>query len=1065
MVLSIMKRRLVVRLLTGIGLGMLLLLLLAPWGKPPSEAPLTLSTNTTAARVPTAPYPASQVFPARTSAQQQLAPPRPATTRVPSSRARRWSEPVPEPAFAEFSGWTRRYLSQPSPGARKALEVEGQELARLRHQDMAELIPTDPQRALELAIPHGLRAQLPASITPFLEEPVDGRGDFGVLAGIPAPEHTGPFEPVYRTVSLGDRAWRAYTYGDALLRPTLTDVPLHGIALGNLFALDPNAVRILDADEVARMATPAKDALCAVSNQPVTTFAEEVPVEAGGHTAWLCSAAHTENYNEQLILASVDKGNGTDADGVFRQKSAYTEGLKRLLILRVDFSDLAGAPLSDATGTNMLNGIAAFYLEQSFGKTTFRALGAGSVMTTTLRMPKTAAVYGASDPSILRTDARNAARTAGVNLALFDFDLICVGAVPGFNWAGLGYVGAPGSWIRASFDATGGVSSHELGHNFGLNHANAWDTGGQSILGAGSNVEYGDSFDTMGNASAGKRHFNTRYKNYLNWLPTTQVKIVTASGNYRLFAHDATNAATPRAVRIARNAQTNYWLEFRQKFTDRPALMDGVGLRWARTGNQQSLLLDVTPGSADGKNDSALLIGRTFSDRVAGIHITPLAKGGTIPESLDLQVNLGKFTNNQLPSVTLTASATAAFAGAPIIFTADATDPDGDTLAYSWDFGDNAIVAANTNVVSRTWSIAREYWVRCTVSDMKGGEGSAAVLVRIGNPSTYRIAGRVLQGGKPVPGVRVEVSNTQQTYTTSDGAYTLTGLARGPHTLKAISEGYLFTPTGFSNPLTLTGPVDGINLEASAPGDLAQVSLVPLGAQWRYYDSGNLAGTIWRSNGFVDSTWNSGAAPLGYGDDNIVTTVKYGPSTTARYITTWFRHSFTVDDPARFLSVTLGLIRDDGAAVYLNGIEIFRSNLPSGTLSTITRASASVGGTDETTLYEATVDPKGFRTGPNVLAVEVHQFAPDSSDIRFALQLSGLLRPSSAVAPRLEVAPGSEQIQLSWPVTAVGFELQETKSLETPWFFSDETTRAEAGKNIASPQLTENLRFFRLGKP
>ena len=96
-----MKRRLVVRLLTGIGLGMLLLLLLAPWGKPPSEAPLTLSTNTTAARVPTAPYPASQVFPARTSAQQQLAPPRPDTLNVPTSRARRWSEPVPEPAFAE----------------------------------------------------------------------------------------------------------------------------------------------------------------------------------------------------------------------------------------------------------------------------------------------------------------------------------------------------------------------------------------------------------------------------------------------------------------------------------------------------------------------------------------------------------------------------------------------------------------------------------------------------------------------------------------------------------------------------------------------------------------------------------------------------------------------------------------------------------------------------------------------------------------------------------------------------------------------------------------------------
>ncbi len=1053
-----MKRRVVVSLLAGIGLG---LLWLVPQGTTPSDP---LPSIASAPLSPNA-LPAAGRAGAPWTAQPQLAPEAPSLRQVPPSRAARWAEPVPEPAFAQFADWTRRYLAQPSPEARQALETEGRELARVRGMDLAELIPAHPRRALELAIPRGLREQMPASIQPFLEEPVDGRGDFGVLAGIPAADHSGPFEAVYRTVSVGDRAWRAYTFDDALLRPTLTDIPLHGIALGGLFALDPNAVRVLDPDEAARSAIAAKDALCAVSSQPVTTFAEAVPVDAGGHTAWLCSAAHTENYNERLILASVDKGNGTDADGVFRQKSAYTEGLKRLLMIRVDFSDLAGAPFSDATGTNMLTGIAAFYLEQSFGKTTFRPLGGGSSMTATLRMPKTAAVYGASDPSILRTDARNAARAAGFNPTAFDFDLICVGAVPGYNWAGLGYVGAPGAWIRASFDAAGGVASHELGHNFGLNHANAWDTGGQSILGAGSNVEYGDSFDTMGNATAGKRHFNTRYKNHLDWLPTTQVKIVTASGLYRVFAHDVTNAATPRAVRIARNTQTNYWLEFRQKFTDRPALMDGIGLRWARSGNQQSLLLDVTPGSPDGKNDSALLIGRTFSDRAAGIHITPVAKGGTVPESLDLQVNLGKFTNNQLPTVTLTASAASAFAGAPVTFTATASDPDGNTLAYSWDFGDNAIVAANTNRVTRSWGTAREYWVRCTVSDMKGGEGSAAVLVRIGNPSTYHIAGRVLQGGKPVPGVRVEVSNTQQTYTTSDGSYTLTGITRGSYTVKAIGEGYLFTPSGFSNPLSVTANVEGANLEASQPGDLAQVSLVPLGAQWHYYDNGDLTGTLWRTPGFNDSTWTKGAAPLGYGDDNIVTTVKYGPSTTAKYITTWFRHRFWVDDPARFLSVTLGLIRDDGAAVYLNGTEIFRSNLPTGTLTAATRASASVGGTDETTVFEASVDPKWFRVGTNVLAVEVHQYAPDSSDLRFALQLNGLLRPSSATSPRLEFSAGSEQLRLSWPVTAVGFELQETKSLATPWFLSDETISAEAGQNVAAPRLTDDLRFFRLGPP
>jgi len=984
---------------------------------------------------------------------------------VPASRASRWSDSVPEPAFARFAGWTRRYLAESSPDARRGLEAEGLELARQRRRELEELIPSDPRRALELALPGGLREALPASMIAHLEEPVDGRGDFGVLAAIPSPGHTGPFEPVYRTVSIGDRAWRAHTYGPALLRPTLSGIPLHGIALGNLFALDPNAVRILDPDEAARAAIPAKDALCAVSNEPVTAFAEEVPVDAGGHPAWLCSAAHTENYNGRLLLAALDQGNGTDADGVFRPKSAYTEGLKRLLMIRCDFSDLAGAPLGDAAGTNMLNGIASFYLEQSFGRTTFRPLGGGSAMTATLRMPKTAAVYGASDPSVLRTDARNAARAAGFNTASFDFDLICVGAVPGFNWAGLAYVGTPGSWIRASFDAAGGTASHELGHNFGLAHANSWDTGGQSIIGPGSNVEYGDSFDTMGNATAGRRHFNARYKNFLDWLPTSQVRIVTASGTYRLFAHDATNAATTRAVRIARNTRTNYWLEFRQRFNDRPALMDGVGLRWARSENQPSLLLDVTPGSPDGKNDSALLIGRTFSDRAAGIHITPLAKGGTVPESLDLQVNLGRFTNNQPPTVTLSASATSTFSGAPVTFTATASDPDGDALAYSWDFGDNSIVAANTDRVSRSWSTAREYSVRCTVSDMKGGEGSTAVLVRIGNPTTFRISGRVLEGGKPVPGIRVEVSNTQQTYTVSDGSYTLAGLSRGTYTLKAIGEGYIFSPSGFSNPLTISGSVEGANLEASQPGDLAQVALVPLGAQWRYYDTGDLAGTLWRSAGFNDSAWIRGAAPLGYGDDNIVTTVRFGPSASAKHMTTWFRHGFSVDDPTRFLSVNLGLIRDDGAAVYLNGTEIFRSNLPTGTLTSATRANSSVGGSDETTVYEASVDPKWLRPGTNVLAVEVHQFAADSSDLRFALQLSGLLRPSSAAAPRLDVGGVAGEIRLSWPVTAVGFELQESKSLVTPWLPSDETIRAEAGQNVALPQPTENLRFFRLGKP
>ena len=980
-----------------------------------------------------------------------------------ASQSQVWRRAQSDPSFREFAQWSDRYLTAPDAASRSRLEAEGRALAETRRLALRELIPSDPEAALSVAVPRRVRARLPQGILQHLEEPLSARGDFGLLARVGLPGEAPPTEPLYRTVSVGDRTWKAYTFGAGLERLTLYDIPIHGIALDGLFALDPNPVRAMEAGESETMGD-GTGALCAYSPHLATEHGTATAVDTGSGQAWVCGHRHLESLNAAESLSMKDRGNGQDMDGAFRMKSTYTEGIKRLLIVRVDFSDLAGVPLSDTAATNMLNGIDSFFREQSFGKTGFRKLGEGSVLTTTLRMPKTAAVYGASDASVLRTDARNAARTAGVVLSNYDFDLICFGPVPGFNWAGLGYVGAPGSWIRASFDAAGGVSAHELGHNFGLNHANFWDTGGQSVIGSGSNVEYGDSFDTMGNASAGRRHFNARYKNFLDWMPNTQVRVATASGTFRVWAHDQTNAATHRALRVVRNSQTNYWLEFRQQFADRPALLHGLGLRWGRTGSQSSLLLDTTPGTADGKNDSALLIGRTFSDAAAGIHITPVAKGGTIPESLDVVVNIGRFTNNLSPDLSLSAPLTNANVNVSLAFTAAASDPDGDTLAYSWDFGDGTLLPLNTNRVSHSWTAAGEYVVRCTVSDMKGGVGSRFLLVRIGTPNTVRIAGRILRAGEPVQGVRVEVSNTRQSLTDNDGHYLIAGLARGPHTVKAVQEGLLFTRRGFVNPLSVQTNRIGIDFEASLPGDLTSLSLVPFGAQWRYHDGGNLVGTGWRSPAFSDSNWRVGAAPLGYGDDNIVTSVGFGGVATNKHITTWFRHSFVVEDPTQMQTVTLGLIRDDGAAVFVNGREGFRSNLPTGTLTAATRASASVGGTDETAVFETEIDPAAIQRGTNVIAVEVHQFAPDSSDLRFSLQLAALLQPTSA-PPKLALGSGQERIRLAWPQTSVGFQLEESDSPDAGWRTSDESIGTESGVNFTVVPTTNATRFYRLRRP
>ena len=181
----------------------------------------------------------------------------------------------------------------------------------------------------------------------------------------------------------------------------------------------------------------------------------------------------------------------------------------------------------------------------------------------------------------------------------------------------------------------------------------------------------------------------------------------------------------------------------------------------------------------------------------------------------------------------------------------------------------------------------------------------------------------------------------------------------------------------------------GILLAAQLPVWSATTTLVPLGSTWNFLDDGSDQGTAWRASGFDDSSWSSGAAQLGYGDGDEVTEVGYGGDANNKHVTTYFRRAFQVNGAGGYDSLTLRLLRDDGAVVYLNGVEVFRSNMPGGTISSTTFASGAVGGGDESSLHTATPDPALLVEGINVLAVEIHQANSTSSDISFALELEG----------------------------------------------------------------------------
>ncbi len=676
-------------------------------------------------------------------------------------------------------------------------------LARERREALRGLIPSDPARALALAVPEGVRRSLPEAVTSLLEKRVSGRGSLDVFGALAKPGKENEVTPTFHTATIDGRNYEAFVYGRRLGVPTRQNIPLNGVAVDNLFAVNENPLRLLEPEEAADRLPSASDAVCAVSGNPSTIYQTPVAADAGGQTYVLCGPSHALRLNEQLIEAEVAGDSGGSGGEV--AASPATEGNKKLILIRVDFSDVPGEPVSDSTGISLISGLNDFYMESSYGRSGFLLNGNGSAITPTFRMPQTAAWYGANNAYVqLRTDARNAAAGGGYTLGNYNYDLICFDTVPGWGWAGLGYVGAPGVWLQGYF--TVGVAGHELGHNYGLNHANFWDTGGQSVIGGnGSSIEYGDNLDTMGSANGGSYHFNARYKSYMNWLQAGDTTNVTMSGVYRIYAHDDTNSTGLRGLKIVRSATTNYWVEFRQKFTSNRWLMSGAGLRWAGNGNEKSHLLDTTPGSPDGKNDAALVVGRTFSDPASGIHITTLRKGGTTPESLEIMVNLGTFPGNATPSMTIDPGPTSTSPGSALTFSATASDADGDTLAYYWDFGDGTF-GTNGAAASKSWSSSGEYVVRCEVSDMKGKVASDSIVVTVGSPATYRISGLVTAGGVPAQGVRVSVSSMRMTYTDSDGAYTLAGLSAGSYTVNANKEDYTsIDPFGFSNPVSV-GP-------------------------------------------------------------------------------------------------------------------------------------------------------------------------------------------------------------------------------------------------------------------
>jgi len=245
---------------------------------------------------------------------------------------------------------------------------------------------------------------------------------------------------------------------------------------------------------------------------------------------------------------------------------------------------------------------------------------------------------------------------------------------------------------------------------------------------------------------------------------------------------------------------------------------------------------------------------------------------------------------------------------------------------------------------------------------------------------------------------------------------------------------------------------------ATTPAPIvSNVTLVSLNnSSWQANASGTDLGTNWLDQSYDDMVagWVAGNGLLGYTPTPgsypaINTALASGPNTY--YFRTHFQWT---NDTANVAFIVTNYL-SDGAVYYLNGYEVRRVRMPSGTVTYATTAAANnspVGHADVFGIDSSILQPAG--SGDNILEVETHQAPASSADMVFGLSLTASINyPVLNVSTNL---PANHTILAGQPVT-FSSDVLGSGPLTYQWFYNGTTAIAGAnGPSYTIPMVLTN---------